>query len=69
MEWRYGPCAHRVMLIDAGHIAQNLYLACEAISAATCAIAAFDQQRLDALIGADGTDIFSVYMAPVGRRK
>ncbi len=30
MEWRYSLAAHRVILIDAGHVCQNLYLACEA---------------------------------------
>ena len=28
MEWRYGLAAHRVILIDVGHVCQNLYLAC-----------------------------------------
>ena len=36
MEWRYGLAAHKVILLDAGHVCQNLYLACEAISAGTC---------------------------------
>jgi SagB-type dehydrogenase family enzyme len=29
MEWRYLEAAHRVILLDAGHVCQNLYLACE----------------------------------------
>jgi SagB-type dehydrogenase family enzyme len=41
-EWRYGIWAHRVALIDAGHVGQNLYLACAALGLGTCAIAAFD---------------------------
>ena len=44
MEWRYSLAAHRVILIDAGHVCQNLYLACEAIRAGTCAVAAYDQE-------------------------
>ncbi len=67
MEWRYSLAAHRVILIDIGHVCQNLYLACEAIGAGTCAVAAYDQQAIDALIGVDGEDEFTVYLAPVGK--
>ena len=34
MEWRYGLASHKVIAVDAGHVCQNLYLACEAIEAA-----------------------------------
>lgn len=67
MEWRYSLAAHRVILIDAGHVCQNLYLACEAIRAGTCAVAAYDQELLDQLLNIDGIDEFSVYLAPVGK--
>ena len=67
MEWRYGPLAHRVILMDAGHVCQNLYLACEAIGAGTCGVAAYDQQEIDLLIGVDGEEEFTVYLAPVGK--
>ena len=67
MEWRYAHCAHRVILMDAGHVCQNLYLACEAIGAGTCAVAAYDQEGMDRLIGLDGEDEFVIYLAPVGK--
>jgi SagB-type dehydrogenase family enzyme len=67
MEWRYSLAAHRVILIDAGHVCQNLYLACEAIAAGTCAVAAYDQELLDKLLNIDGLDEFAVYLAPVGK--
>ncbi len=67
MEWRYGLAAHRVILMDVGHACQNLYLACEAVGAGTCAVAAYDQEELDRLVGLDGRDEFCIYMAPVGR--
>lgn len=69
MEWRYDLAAHKVIAIDAGHVCQNLYLACEAIEAGTCAIAAYDQEALDRLLRVDGTDEFAVYLAPVGKRR
>ncbi len=69
MEWRYGEAAYKVISLDAGHICQNLYLACEAIEAGTCAIAAYDQERANALVGVDGEEEFVIYMAPVGKRE
>lgn len=66
-EWRYTVLAHKVMLIDAGHVCQNLYLACESIGCGTCAIGAYDQEAMDTLLRLDGDDEFVVYLAPVGR--
>jgi SagB-type dehydrogenase family enzyme len=66
-EWRYAEASYKVIALDAGHLCQNLYLACEAIGAGTCAIAAYDQDLADDLIGADGREEFVVYLAPVGR--
>ena len=34
----------------------------------TCAVAAIQQQRTDALLGVDGKEEYTVYMAPVGVR-
>lgn len=67
MEWRYGLAAHRVILLDAGHVCQNLYLASTAIGAGTCAVAAYDQQAMDQLLRVDGQDEFTLYLAPVGK--
>jgi len=67
MEWRYGPAAHRVLPMDAGHVCQNLYLAADAIGAGTCAVAAYDQEALDALLRLDGEEEFVLYLAPVGK--
>jgi SagB-type dehydrogenase family enzyme len=67
MEWRYLHAAHRVILLDAGHVCQNLYLACEGIHAGTCAVAAYDQEAMDDLIQVDGKEQFTIYLAPVGK--
>ena len=67
MEWRYGLSAHRVIPMDVGHVCQNLYLASEAIGAGTCAVAAYDQEEMDKLVGVDGYDEFVIYLAPVGK--
>ena len=69
MEWRYGIAAHKVIAIDAGHVCQNLYLACEAIGVGTCAIAAYDQEGMDRLLRLDGDEEATIYLASVGRRR
>ena len=65
-EWRYGIYAHRTALIDAGHIGQNLYLACTALKLGTCAIAAFSHELTADLFHLDGEDEYIVYTMPVG---
>jgi len=67
MEWRYDIAAHKVIAIDAGHVCQNLYIACEAIQAGTCAVAAYHQEAMDDLLGIDGDEEFTIYLAPVGK--
>ena len=66
-EWRYAEASCKVIALDAGHVCQNLYLACEAIDAGTCAIAAYNQGLCDDLVGVDGIEEFVVYLAPVGK--
>ncbi len=67
MEWRYAGASYKVIALDAGHLCQNLYLACEAVGCGTCAIAAYDQDLMDELVNVDGIDEFVVYLAPVGK--
>ena len=67
MAWRYSFAAAKLLALDAGHVCQNLYLACEAIACGTCAIGAYDQAKMDAFLGLDGRLEFAVYMAPVGK--
>jgi SagB-type dehydrogenase family enzyme len=67
MEWRYGLASYKVIAMDAGHVCQNLYLACEAIAAGTCAIGAYDQEKIDRLLRLDGKEEFAIYLAPVGK--
>lgn len=66
-EWSFGVLAYKDIVTDAGHICQNLYLACEAIGAGTCAVNGYNQAAMDALLGVDGEDEFTVYLAPVGK--
>ena len=57
------------MLLDAGHVCENLYLACGVIDCGTCAIGYYRQQKADQLVGVDGEEELVIYMAPVGKKK
>lgn len=68
MTWRYGERGYRDLHLDAGHVCQNLYPAGEAIGCGICAVAAFDDDRINCLLGIDGTDQFLIYLATVGKK-
>ena len=67
MTWRYGERGYRYLYLDAGHICQNLYLSTAAVDCGVCAIAAFDDEKVDRLFGFDGKRVFTVYLATVGK--
>ena len=69
MTWRYQERGYRYILLDAGHVCQNLYLASEAIGCGACAIAAFDDDQVNQLLGFNGEEQFIVYLATVGKRE
>ena len=66
-EWRYSVVSHKIIAQDSGHLCQNLYLASEAIGAGACAIGAYDQEKIDPILGVDGEEEFTIYLAPVGK--
>ena len=68
MAYRYGERGMRYVHLDAGHVCQNLYLAAETIDAGTCAVAAFDDDALNALLGVNTDTHFAIYVAPVGKK-
>ena len=68
MEWRYGAGGAQ------GHRPRRRPRLPEPLPGlrgrrrGTCAIAAYDQEAMDDLLGVDGEDEFTVYLAPVGKR-
>ncbi len=64
--WKYGQRAYRYIYLDAGHICQNLYLGAEAIDYGCCAIGAFFDDMVNSIIGVDGTEETTLYMASIG---
>ena len=67
-EWRYGISSHRVALMDAGHVTENLYLACASIGLGTCAIGGVDA-ICDEVFRLDGKEEFMFYCQSVGTIK
>lgn len=66
-EWKYAYLAHRMIAMEAGHICQNLYLAAQSCQLGACALLSYHQPTLDALLGLDGVEEFSIYLACVGK--
>jgi SagB-type dehydrogenase family enzyme len=68
MVWRYGTRGYRYLHLDAGHVCQNLYLAAEAIECGVCAVAAYDDDQMNALLHLDGEELFAIYLASLGKK-
>ena len=68
-EWRYGVWAHGPVLIDAGHVTENLYLASESIGLGGCAIAAVEPEPSNKAFGLDGVEESVFYAMTVGTVK
>lgn len=64
--WRYGERAYRYILIDAGHIQQNLHLAATALGLGCCAIGAFYDDEVNALFAVDAAREPILYLSIVG---
>ena len=68
MTYRYGERGYRYLHLDAGHVCQNLYLAAEAIGCGACAIAAFEDDDVNRVLGLDGETRFAIYLGTVGKK-
>jgi SagB-type dehydrogenase family enzyme len=68
MTWRYSERSYRYLFLDAGHVCQNLYLAAEQLHCGVCAIAAFDDDEVNKLLGLDGQRMFATYLASLGKQ-
>lgn len=66
--WRYRERAYRYVLLEAGHIAQNLYLAATSMGLGACAVGAFYDNQYDELLGLDGEEEATLYVISVGAR-
>ena len=65
---KYGHRGLRYVMMDAGHICQNLLLAAEALDLGACPVAAFYDDQLNQLLDLDGEEESAIYLAGVGSK-
>lgn len=68
MTWRYPERGYRYMLLDAGHVCQNLYLAAEGLGCGVCGVGAYEDEALNQALKLDGENAFVMYAATLGKR-
>jgi SagB-type dehydrogenase family enzyme len=64
---KYGERGYRYVLLDIGHLAENLYLACTALGLAVTTTGAFFDDEAADLLAIDGCDEAVMYVAFVGK--
>ncbi len=65
--WKYHERSYRYVLLEAGHIGQNLYLAATSMKLGACAVGAFLDDNLNDLLGLDGQEEAALYLIAVGK--
>ncbi len=66
---KYGHRGLRYVMMDAGHICQNLLLAAEGLALGACPVAAFYDDQLNDLLDLDGREESVIYLAGVGLKE
>jgi SagB-type dehydrogenase family enzyme len=64
--WRYGERGYRYLLLEAGHVGQNLNLAAAALGLGTCNAGGFFDDELAGLLRADVEREVPLYAVAVG---
>jgi SagB-type dehydrogenase family enzyme len=64
--FKYRERGYRFMLIEAGHVAQNLSLAAAALGLGALCIGGYRDEKIDEFLGIDGLDHASLYLVAVG---
>jgi SagB-type dehydrogenase family enzyme len=65
-QMKYGERGYRYILIEAGHIGQNVYLNAGALGLKCCALAGTQDQNLEKLLDIDGVSESVVYALALG---
>lgn len=68
VSWKYGTRGYRYMGLDAGVATAHVYLAATVLDLSVNAIAAFADDRMNALLRLDGRDQFTQLVITLGRR-
>lgn len=65
---KYGARGYRLALLEAGHLAQNLFLVGEALSLSSVPLAGFYDERVHQFLEIEGMHEMALYMLPFGKR-
>lgn len=66
VQWKYVERSYRYILLEAGHVGQNVYLAATALGLGPCGIGAFFDDQINRLLGLDEREEQSVYLLALG---
>jgi len=66
--FKYATRGYRFVLLEAGHVAQNLNLVANGLGLASLNVGGYFDRRLDELLGLDGLTHSAIYMVAIGGR-
>ena len=65
---KYGERGYRYVLLDVGHLGQNIYLSCTSLNLAVMTTCGFYDDGANKLLRVDGIDETTLYVAFVGKK-
>lgn len=66
-KWKYRNRAYRYVLLEAGHIGENIYLSATSMGLGTCAVGAFFDDQINKELNIDGIKEAAIYITVVGK--
>jgi SagB-type dehydrogenase family enzyme len=63
---KYGERAYRFMMIEAGHVGQNICLTSFALNLGCLMLGGFNDDEVDDLLGIDGVSETTLYASAIG---
>jgi SagB-type dehydrogenase family enzyme len=66
LRWKYHERAYRYMCVDAGFVAENIYLTAEALGLGACAISGFADGSIEEILRIDGKNEMALLLLAVG---
>ncbi len=69
VQFKYVDRSYRYIMLEAGHLGQNVYLTATALGLAPCGVGAFFDDDFNRLIEVDGNEELTVYVMCIGARE
>lgn len=64
---KYGDFGYNIILIEAGHMSQNLHLVGQSLGMKYCPLAGFNNEQMNAVLDIDENDESSLYITAIGK--